>query len=443
MSHRRILNGAAANIYGQIVTIGTQLLGVPILIAGWGLGGFGLWTLVSAVPIMLISLDFGYSAAAAGMMSRAIAREDEFDALVSLQSAALVIFGIVAALLGMAVSTQFLPGGGQTHAFAGLAAEDVATAVHMLPFMLAYIAISLVSGLVNAVYRVNGHYVTGVMIFETGRLIEQMLIMACAFSGGSLVMASILMVGSRLTFTMLSTLRMLHVTPWVRLSLSHASRERLRQLFRPAMGAMFIPLCILAGVQGVTFAVGLFLSPAIAGGFATIRVLYRMVVQIVGTLTRATVPDFAIVYAKGDIETQRKIARFTVVALFLGAATGTGGVLLLGPTFIHSWTHGHVQIPYLIYIILASHAFFGCLWNGLSNLLAGLNLHPRYVPQLILWNLLGIGSIFFLIDSGGLPVAALSLAFIDICSFASVWRIWRTVATSPPHSPAKLSPVSL
>lgn len=430
MSRRRIFSGAAANVYGQAVTIGTQLLGIPILIGGWGLNGFGLWTLMSAVPIMLISLDFGYSAAAAGMMSKAIARENERDALVSLQSAAIVIFAIAAVLFASSVATQILANLSEFEPLGGLGQKDVAIAAHVLPLMLAYIGISLVSGLVNAIYRVNGHYVTGVMIFETGRLVEQVLVIACAFFGGSLVLAAMLMAMSRLMFTSLSAWRMLQVTPWVKVSFAHVSRERLGELFRPAMGAMFIPLCILAGVQGVTFAVGLFLSPIIAGGFATVRVLYRMVVQIIGTLTRATVPDFAIVHARGDIAAQRKIARFTVTALFLGAGIGTAGVLLIGPTFIRIWTHGEVRIPYLIYVILGSHAFFGCIWNGLSNLLTGLNLHPRYVPQLITWNALGIGFIFALVQTGGLTTAAMALAFIDIFSFFSVWRIWRTVAPS-------------
>jgi hypothetical protein len=37
MSNRRIFSGVAANIYGQGVTIVTQVVGVPIMIAGWGL----------------------------------------------------------------------------------------------------------------------------------------------------------------------------------------------------------------------------------------------------------------------------------------------------------------------------------------------------------------------------------------------------------------------
>lgn len=430
MSNRRILGGAAANIYGQAVSIGTQLLGVPILIAGWGLDGFGLWTLMAAVPTLLISMDFGYSAAAAGMMSKAIAHGDEDDALTSLHSAFLVISGMAAALVAMAIGFWLFSTGKEFGPLGGLSASEMQTAARMVPFILTYVAISLVSGLVAAVYRVNGRYPTGIMIFETGRLVEQLLVMGVAFASGSLVLASALMVVSRITFTTISTRTMLRLTPWARLSFAKATRERLRALLHPALGAMFIPLCILAGVQGVTFAVGIVLSPAVAGAFASVRVLFRMVVQIVGTLTRATVPDFAIVHARGDHDEQRRIVRFTLAALFSGAVIGTGGVLVLGPAFIDLWTNGKVAIPYGIYLILGFHAFFGCIWNGISNLLTGLNLHPRYVPQLIGWNVVCIASLAVTVPAGGLYAASMTLAAIDILSFISVWRIWRTVMQS-------------
>jgi O-antigen/teichoic acid export membrane protein len=428
MRLKYILGGAAANLYGQAVTIGTQLLSVPVLIAAWGLDRFGLWTMLITVPTLLLTMDFGYSAAAAGMMSKAIARGDRDDALKSMQTALAVILVIVAAILGVAMGLHAWAHGQSFTALGGLTAEQVSVAAASAPFLLAYVAVSLISGLVNAVYRVNDHYPTGVMIFETGRLFEQALVLGVAVSGGSLVAATMAMVASRITFTSLSAITMRRVTPWARFSLSQATWRRFLELFRPALAAMFIPLCVLAGVQGVTIIVGLFLSPALAGGFASVRVLYRMVVQVVGTLTRATVPDFAHVHARGDVASTRRIAQFTVAVLLTGAIVGTLGVVTLGPPFVGIWTHGKVNLPQHIYVILAAHALFGCLWNGLSNLVTGLNRHTGYVPQLMAWNILSIGLLFLTIPRFGMDAAALAIAAIDILSFLSVFRVWLAVA---------------
>jgi len=210
----------------------------------------------------------------------------------------------------------------------------------------------------------------------------------------------------------------------VTVGFSHCRIARIRELFRPAMGAMLVPLCILAGIQGVTFAVGFFLSPALAGAFATIRVLYRMIIQVVGTLTRATVPDFSTAFAKGDVEGQRRILRLTMGALLAGAIGGPLGVIVLGPWFISVWTHGAVKMTLLIYLVMGIHAFFGCMWNGLSNLLTGLNLQTRYVLHLVGWNLLVLSSLFITMPRFGLDAAAISLAVIDTLSFVSVWMVW-------------------
>lgn len=423
-----ILGGTAANLYGQAVTIGSQLLSVPVLIAAWGLDWFGLWAMLITVPTLLLTMDFGYSAAAAGMMTRAIARGDRRDALESLQTALAVILVVLAVIAAGAFCFQHWASRQSFAGVGGLTAEQVKVSAACAPFLLVYLGVSLLSGLVNAVYRVNDHYPTGVIIFETGRLVEQSLILGVALSGHSLVVATMAMVASRITFTSISAIIMSRVTPWARFSLSNASWARFVEMLRPALAAMFIPLCVLTGVQGVTIIVGLFLGPTLAGGFASVRVLFRMVVQVVGALTRATVPDFAHLHACGDVEATRRVALFTVIVLLGGAIFGTVGVVLFGPWFIDVWTHGKVNAPYHVYVILAAHALFGSLWNGLSNLVTGLNRHMGYVPQLMVWNILFIGVLFFVMPRFRLDAAVLAIAAIDFLSFISVFRVWLAVA---------------
>lgn len=424
MRVRYILSGAAANLYGQAVTIGTQLLSVPVLIGIWGLHDFGLWTMLVTIPALLLAMDFGYSAAAAGMMSKAIAWGDREDALTSLHTALAVVLSICLAMITVAVGFGTYAADHAFGASAGMTAADVTALARTAPYLLAYVAIMLPAGLINAVYRVNDHYPLGVLIYETARLIEQLLVMGVVVLKGDLADAAIALIVSRTLFTIFTTVVMLRVTPWVTLSFSHFAMERLKAMFRPAMAAMFIPLCVIVGVQGVTLMVGVFLSPAAAGAFATLRTLFRMVVQVVGTLTRASVPEFALIYARDDAAAKLKIARFTAALLFGGAALGAAGVLLFGPAIVAIWTHGKVAVPYTVYLVLVTHAFFGCIWNGLSNLITGLNLHSRYVPQLLVWNVLGVSVLFFTIPAFGLVGAAASIAFIDTMSFLSVLQTW-------------------
>lgn len=427
MRVRYILSGAAANLYGQAVTIGTQLVSVPILIAAWGLQGFGLWTILVTVPALLLAMDFGYSAAAAGMMSKAIANGDEADALVSLQSAFAVISAISACLIGGAALLFWHAQSSLFEARSGMTAAEVRELVQTIPAMIVYVAIGLHSGLVNAVYRVNNQYPLGIMIYETARLIEQVLVMAIALFGGGLGQAAMGLIATRLLFTMLSGVVMLRVTPWVEVSFALVSASRLREMLKPALAAMFIPLCVLGGIQGATLVVGLLLAPAAAGSFATIRVLFRMVIQVVGTLTRASVPEFALTFGRDDMEARRRIARFTFSILFVGASCGALGVLIAGASFVRFWTHGKVDLPFVFYAIMVVHAFTGCVWNGLSNLITGLNRHSQYVSHLVAWNLIGVMMLFVAVPHFGLAGAAICIAAIDTLSFVSVLRVWNQI----------------
>jgi len=84
-------------------------------------------------------------------------------------------------------------------------------------------------------------------------------------------------------------------------------------------------------------------------------------------------------------------------------------------------------VAFGVYGILVAHAFFGCIWNGLSNLITSLNLHSRYVRQLIAWNLIGVVVLFVTVPHFGLYGAAFGIAFIDFMSFVSVYRAWNRI----------------
>ena len=194
MRIRYILSGAVANLYGQAVTIGTQLLSVPILIGTWGLHDFGLWTMLITIPTLLLAMDFGYAAAAAGMMSKAIALGDEKDALTSLQTALAIVGGICMVLLGGAIWGFHYTA---AHPFSeqfGMTAQDVQTLAHTAPYFVIYVAITLPAGLINGVYRVNDRYPLGVMIYETARLVEQLLVLGVVVMGGRLADAVLAMI---------------------------------------------------------------------------------------------------------------------------------------------------------------------------------------------------------------------------------------------------------
>src|SRR5690606_26689776 len=82
----RLSTGLAAQTYSQAVTIGTQLLSVPVLISAWGVEQYGVWLLISAIPAYLALADLGFAQVGGSDMTMRLARGDREGALVTYQT---------------------------------------------------------------------------------------------------------------------------------------------------------------------------------------------------------------------------------------------------------------------------------------------------------------------------------------------------------------------
>ena len=66
---QRIFAALAANGFGQLVTMGTQLLLTPLFFRQWGAALYGEWLILSAIPAYLALADLGVSSAAGNEMA--------------------------------------------------------------------------------------------------------------------------------------------------------------------------------------------------------------------------------------------------------------------------------------------------------------------------------------------------------------------------------------
>ena len=66
---KRIMTSLAANAFGQIITISSQLLLIPLFLKYWGVAKYGEWLILSSIPAYLILADLGIGAAAGNEMT--------------------------------------------------------------------------------------------------------------------------------------------------------------------------------------------------------------------------------------------------------------------------------------------------------------------------------------------------------------------------------------
>src|ERR1700722_7582986 len=84
----------AMQMYSQILTVAQQLLLAPLLLYLWGIEIYGVWLLLSAIPIALSVSDFGLTTIAKNEMTMRVARKNQQGAIETYQSVFVMLTGI-------------------------------------------------------------------------------------------------------------------------------------------------------------------------------------------------------------------------------------------------------------------------------------------------------------------------------------------------------------
>ena len=84
---RRIIAGMGANSFGMAISIGIQLVSLPLFLHYWNTSTYGVWLMLSAIPAYLSMADVGMVTAAGNKMTMAMGKEDLTEANRVFQSA--------------------------------------------------------------------------------------------------------------------------------------------------------------------------------------------------------------------------------------------------------------------------------------------------------------------------------------------------------------------
>ncbi len=396
---QRLLKGVGANAYGQLVSIGVQLLSVPVFLHFWGLNLYGEWLILSAIPAYFGLSDIGFATVAGNDMAMRVAQDDRSGALEVYQSVWLLISGmslLVAAIAALLLSTLPL---GSMLALPHIPAAQAAATMFVL---ILYVLVGLQGGVLNAGFRSSGRYAYGTTLSNTTRLAEWLLAVATLACGGGVVQVACALLLGRCGGTACQWLALRRELPWLRLGCAAGRRATVRRLFKPALAFMAFPLGQALNIQGMILVLGLTLAPSAVVVFSTYRTLTRLLIQAVSLLNHAVWPEISAAYGAGSMTLVRSLHRKgSMAAFWIGLAgavcLGIGGIWVIG-----AWVrHAFAPDPLLLALLLLA-AFLNILWQTSSMVLMATNRH-----QLI--------SLFFLASTaGGLLLSALLIRLLGI-----------------------------
>ena len=332
---RRIASGAGAYGYAQAVSIGTQLVSLPLFLHHWDMATYGTWLALTALPFYLSLADAGISTASSNQMiglitqgQKARAAEVFQSAVAFLTSVSLLILLIVGATLLLLPTT----------------ALEVPQWKAVLMLLSISVVLGLFCSLAEVIYKATGGYAAGTYLVTTGRLVEWAggltgLVLTQSFIG---VAASALL--ARLGYTLLCLWLSQRRTDFLRWGVRRASLADIKQAAAP--GALFLSLSLTnaLSLQGFTLLVAATLGPAATAVFNTYRTVARIVVQVTNALSNPLWPELTALKGQQDDGAFWKLYRRANRLGLLIAAAGALLVYGVSPWLLDLWTHG--QIPF-------------------------------------------------------------------------------------------------
>jgi O-antigen/teichoic acid export membrane protein len=257
--------------------------------------------------------------------------------------------------------------------FAPISGLAIASDRASLLLLVAAALLNLYSGLYDAVFRCANRYAQGVLVMQSVRLAE-LIVIAVALSLGAKYLA---------VAAAIAAVQVLHLTSvyWYLRRLRPNLEWRFQTWDPPTFLPMLAPGLAWMGfrlgdglaIQGAILVVGTVFGSAAAVTFYAMRTLSRLLFQLVASLGNALWPEVTRLHAAGEQKVvKRMVFRFGLLSTGL-MLTGGALLLLLAPVIMNIWTHGKIKVDWpMLGLLLAQVVMLGA-WYIPRIYLAAIN----------------------------------------------------------------------
>lgn len=384
---QRILAALGANVFGQGVTIGSQLLLTPLFFRQWGAAMYGEWLILSSIPTYLNLADAGLGSAAGNEMAMKAAAGDRRAAQQIFRGALTIcgMAGAVVLLIGMlfAFSTWRLGLPRMQHI-------GSAEAAMVLLVLAASVALGFAGGIVGAGFRCCGRNAQGIMLSNTCRLLEAICYASLLLAKQSPLALCLGAVSLKIVMLVVQFVLLRQVCPWLFTPGVPAETGMVRRLIGPAMGFMAFPLGHALSLQGPLLIIGATLGAPAVALFSAMRTLARLPIQITNVFNASIWPEMSRAYGSGDRDELRRLHRVSWGSTVLLICVAATALVTLGPWFAELWLGSDALIKPELLLGLVSITVIGAVWNASSVVLVAINAHARLGLIYVLANLLGL-----------------------------------------------------
>lgn len=411
MQRRRVILGIASIGYSKVVGALAQLAMVPAMASAWGLELYGHWLMLATIPVFLGSSDFGFGVAAGNRIIGEVATGSHAEARRTFQSAlALIVSASIMMLLVVMVALSALPPG-VLDATGGLSSE---AAAEVLLVLSVYGLVAMQGSLFMAVIRSEGGFALTGFYEASLQLVEAITVIMVVTLGYKPIHAALAYLACRGTGFVGLIVLAKYRARWLKLGFRLALLSRVRELLRPALAAMMLPLGFAGFLQGTALAVGAAGGAAAVPVYTSLRTLSRIGLQAIMAVNLPIMPEFTAEFAKGNHGWITRVAGgMATFALIAGGLWGLA-LALLGPYALSIWTKDTIHAPQAMFWLTGAAIAMSAVWNPLSNFLLAVNRHESFSFAFALATIGVIGATIPAVHFAGVVGAAAVALLLDL-----------------------------
>ncbi|TWT35969.1 hypothetical protein KOR34_08660 [Posidoniimonas corsicana] len=406
---KRTLRGIGANAFGQIVTVATQLLSVPLYLTCWGEQQYGEWLILAALPTFIAQGGGGFASAGGTEMILA-AHDDKRRVEEVFQTSSLITLAVGVLILLGAVLLAFVDLG----RLFGFRALDRSTVTTLLIAFAFQVSLQLVVGLLLAGYRAAGKYATGFMWQHGSRLAAFVAVVITLLSRGTPSAVAFAMVAGQAVFVLLGFAALRKQVPWLSFGFASATFNSARSLVRPSLADTLLPLAAGLRSQSMVAVIGYTSSASAVVAFTAFRTLSSLVLQLTRTVNRAVQQEMSAAIAKGDLQLLRRMYDLLLSSSFWASVSAALALAALGPVITSVWLDDQVAYNATAFFALLLGASAHAVAMVNTTLARSMNKHESF--SLTLLACIAAGCIFAVpvVNVANVTGAAIMLALVDL-----------------------------
>jgi O-antigen/teichoic acid export membrane protein len=369
-----LLHNASANAFSIFINIIVQVLSVPLFIKYWGVNMYGEWILLSSFTAYFAVSDVGLTTVTINEFSINYAKKNWKKCKVLLNNNLFFIVIIfIFIFLSEAVLSYFIDIGQLFH-FQEIPHHSVIIGLFVLTIQ---VFVVMLSSLTNAIYRATGNNARSLMIDNSVKILETVILLLCLILKFELVVLLTL-------FSIPKILGLIYRFHEVQkfyevdISIVYFSIVELKKISIPAISFLSFPVGNALILQGFTLLISMMLGSPSVVLFNTMRTLTNFAKSGLSIIGNSVWPEITLSYGNSSMASLKKLHALSVGISFYLAMAISFFLLIFGKYIFSIWTGSDLRFDFFLLFAFLLSLNTSNIWSTSSVVLASTNNHRGY-----------------------------------------------------------------